>query len=631
MNDWSIRSRVLLLALLPSVSILFLLVTYFTYTRIAEVDEALARQGVAVARQLASGAEFALFAGDRVALQRLTDAAARETNVASARITEPAGRELARSAADDGPRDAAETIVFEHPVLETRLATEFPEQLHVPVTPAIVGQITVAMSRRGAKAEQRRLLAAGLVLGLACMVGAVLLAVIIGDSVIRPIRALASAMEDLGRERRVAPLEAFGGGEFRTLQEGFNTMSARLHASTQDLEARIESATRALHAEKETAEQATAAKSRFIAAASHDLRQPLHAIGMFTATLMRRSRGSDLESIVHDLSEAVAVMDRLFDSLLDISRLDAGVLQAQRGPVRLARLFTQLGAEHLEPAARKNLTLRLRPTNAVVMSNELLLHRLLGNLVANSIRYTNQGAVLVCARRRGDGVQIEIRDSGIGISPQHQQAIFREFYQIGNPARDRNLGLGLGLAIVMRIARLLGTEVLVRSALGRGSVFHLRLPAACERDAPEVAAASDADTQRNAAGLPVLVIDDDLLALAGSRALLEDLGCRVVAAGDAEAAESALRALGATPVLVLCDLWLSDRHSGIALLDKLVAMRSAPTHGILISGDTSPETMQLAKDAGFALLHKPVPPARLRALVTHFASRYAVAAAEEPR
>jgi signal transduction histidine kinase len=620
-KNWGIRTRVLFLALAPGALILCTLVVYFTYTRIVAVDASLARQGQSVARQLAPGAEFALFAGDRVALQRLADAAARETDVSSIRIVESGGRELARSGAGDGTVDAADLIEFVQPVFATRLATEIPEQLHATGGPEIVGQVTVAMSRRGAHAEQRRLLATGLVIGLVCMVGAVLLAIVIGDSVIGPVRALAGAMSDLGRGTDVAPLDVSAGGELRTLQEGFNEMSARLRASTRDLEARIAAATAALHAEKETAEEATAAKSRFIAAASHDLRQPLHAIGMFTATLQRRSLGTNVEGVVADLARAVTVMDELFDSLLDISKLDAGVLRPQPGPILLAHLFAQLESEHVDSAARKNLTLRLRPTDAAVVSDELLLHRLLGNLVTNAIRYTNEGGVLVCARRRGDAVQIEVRDSGIGISPEHQQEIFREFYQIGNPARDRGLGLGLGLAIVARIARLLGTEVSVRSKAGQGSVFLLRLPRADAHDARWVAAEAARDAHEKPIGLPVLVIDDDRLALAGSRALLEDLGCRVVAVTNAEDAESALRAIGEAPVLVVCDLWLSDRRSGIALLRKLAAATSIPPYGILVSGDTSPETIQLAKDARFPLLHKPVSPARLRAIVTHFAAR----------
>ena len=620
MKNWGIRTRVLFLALAPSVLILHTLVSYFTYTRIVEVDAALARQGLSVARQLAPGAEFALFAGDHAALQRLADAAAREANVSGIRITDASGRELARTVSEDAGAAASETIDFEQPVFETRVAVDIPGEPRVPAAVAPIGQIRVTMSRHGARAEHRRLVATGLVLGLACMLGAVALAIVTGDTVIKPVRALAGAMRDLGRGRRDAPLEVSAGGELRTLQEGFNDMSARLHASTEELQARIDAATRALVSEKQTAEEATAAKSRFIAAASHDLRQPLHAIGMFTAALERRCRGSDVEAVVADLAQAVAVMDQLFDSLLDISKFDAGTLHAQTKPIRLERLFAQLAAEHREAAVQKQLTLRFHPTRLAVRSDELLLHRLLGNLVSNAIRYTERGAVLIGARHRGGEIQIEVRDSGIGIAPEHVEEIFREFYQVANPARDRTLGLGLGLAIVSRIARLLGTQVHVRSAPGHGSVFWLRVQRTDASDAD----ATPEDEHRIGeapATLPVLVVDDDRLVLAGTRALLEKLGCRVVTAHDAAGAEAALRAIDERFVLVLCDLWLSDRDSGIALLRGLAAMTPVSVYGVVVSGDTSPETIQLARDAGFELLHKPVSPARLRAVVTHFASK----------
>ena len=283
MKTWGIRARVLFLALAPGALILFALLVYFTYARIAEVDAALARQGVSVARQLASGAEFALFAGDRAALQRLADAAAHEANVASVRIVDATGQELAHSLPDEAGGDA-ERIEFVHPVVQTPMAADIPERLHAPA-PATMGQIVVTMSRRGADAEQRRLVVAGLILGLACMVGAVLLALLIGNGVVRPIRTLAGAMKDVGAGVRVRPIDVSGGGELRTLGEGFNEMVVRLQAGTDELQARIDVATRELSAQRDAAQEATAAKSRFIAAASHDLRQPLHAIGMFTATL----------------------------------------------------------------------------------------------------------------------------------------------------------------------------------------------------------------------------------------------------------------------------------------------------------------------------------------------------------
>ncbi len=487
MKRWGIRARVLFLALLPSIMILLTLAGYFTYARIAEVDVLLAQRGVSLARQLAPGTEFALFAGDAATLERLAQAAAREADVATVTISDAGGHVLAHAGA---PEPLEETAVarFTQPVLATRLdASDFPEQAGPGSAPVKVGDITVVMSRVSAQAHQRDLLLVGLGLGSASLLIAVMLALGIGNSVIHPIRRLAAAMSELSRGKHVTPLSTTGGGEFRTLNEGFNDMAARLQAGTRELEARIEEATRALMTQKDAAESATQAKSRFIAAASHDLRQPLHAIGLFTATLQRRTEGTDLQPVVRDLARAVAAMDRLFDLLLDISKLDAGTMVAQPRPMRLEHLFAQLYAEYADAAMEKHLRLHIRATDAVLVTDELLLHRLLTNLVANAIRYTENGTVMLCSRRRGADWQIEVRDSGIGIPLERQGEIFQEFYQIGNVARDRSRGLGLGLAIVARLARLLATEVAVRSAPGRGSVFSVRIPRGEDRRVPESA------------------------------------------------------------------------------------------------------------------------------------------------
>jgi signal transduction histidine kinase len=626
---WGIRARVLILALTPSVMILLTLVIYFTYERIAEVEAAREERGMLVARRLVPAAEFALFAGDRATLQRLTDAAVHESEVSSVVIRDAQGEILARSGGDASTA-ADESAPVTEPVIQTRLAAgDPPEQMQATSAPAELGTITVVMTRAAMRAQQRHLLLIGLALGLAGLMVAIALALLIGNSVTRPVRRLANAMAELGRGERVAPLSIAGGGEFRTLGEGFNRMAARLQADARELEAQIVEATRALTKQKDAAEQATSAKSRFIAAASHDLRQPLHAIGLFTATLERRTEGTELQGIVAELAKAVAAMDRLFHSLLDISRLDAGTLRAEPRAFPLQRLFTQLAAEYSEAAEQKRLRLFVKPTHVMVISDELLLHRILTNLVANAIRYTSTGSVMVCCRQRGGQVQIEVRDSGIGIAPDKQDDIFREFYQIGGAERDRVMGLGLGLAIVSRLARLLESRVRVDSAPGRGSMFSLRLRRA-ERDSlPAASEAAATPAERQSAVLRVLAVDDDPMVLAGNRALLEQLGCEVATVTNGESAETALRAYGNNPVLVLCDMWLADGGNGIDVLQRLSALAVAPISAILVSGDTGPETMHAARAAGYPLLHKPVSPAKLRAVVMQFAWNVRRAAAIE--
>jgi len=322
---------------------------------------------------------------------------------------------------------------------------------------------------------------------------------------------------------------------------------------------------------------------------------------------------------VSDLTKAVAAMDRLFNSLLDISRLDAGTLQATPRAFPLDRLFAQLAAEYSDAAAQKRLRLRVRPTAAVVVSDELLLHRILTNLMANAIRYTPNGSVLLACRRRGESLQIEVRDSGIGIATDKHRDIFLEFYQIGDAAGDRMMGLGLGLAIVSRLARLLGSRVDVRSAPGRGSVFSLLVPRAKPGAMVQQVDAEQPAFAKSKLALRVLVVDDDALVIASNRALLEEMGCAVSTASNGRIAQAELAAHPAEPVLVLCDMWLADGENGIDLLRRLAALTDARVSGILISGDTSPETLAAATQAGYALLHKPVSPAKLRAVVMNFA------------
>jgi signal transduction histidine kinase len=617
MSGWSIRTRVLFLALAPCVLILLSLVVYFTYQAIAQVDVSLAERGKLIARRLAAGTEYAIFAGDRAALQQLTDAAAGEADVASIAIEDANGQDLAHSGPGAG---AAVSLTFSEAIRQTRVAvTDFAESGNE--AGRVVGNVTVVMSRLKASERQRELLLSGLVIGLFGFAVAIGLALLIGNTVVRPVRRLANAIGALGSDRRFTPISTAGGGELGMLAEGFNRMAASLAADARELEARVAHATRALTAQKEAAEQATQAKSRFIAAASHDLRQPLHAIGLFTSALQRRAHDDELRGTVADLAAAVGIMERQFASLLDISRLDAGTLHAQPRAFAIARLFDQLAAEYAEAALKKGLRLRFRAAGAVVVCDELLLHRILSNLVANAIRYTRSGGVLVCCRRRGDTIRIVVRYCGIGIAREKQADIFLEFYRVGDVHTDGSMGLGLGLAIVTRLAALVGTKVTVRSAPGAGSTFALDLPRA---DAEVVAAPVDAaPTLAGATTLPlqVLVVDDDPLVLAGNRALLEQFGCRVASASDLGGALAAVEAFEGDDVLVLCDFWLGDGANGIDLLRRLAGLTAKRISGILVSGDTRPETLQAAQGAGLLLLHKPVAPARLRAAVMDLAAR----------
>jgi len=258
-------------------------------------------------------------------------------------------------------------------------------------------------------------------------------------------------------------------------------MTSELAASHDHLEERIRAATLELAGQKDTAERANKAKSRFLAAASHDLRQPLHALSLFAADLQRQVRDGkiqELPRLAEQIGASTAVLGELLDSLLDISRLDVAGIKPDIRPCALQPMLDRLAASFRRAAADRRIRLRFRPTRRWVETDPVMLERIIANLVSNALRYTaSGGTVLVAARRRGKDLAIEVRDNGIGIAAEHQAAIFAEFYQVGNTAREQTKGLGLGLSIVDRLAKALNIEVALRSQLGVGTSFSLRVTA----------------------------------------------------------------------------------------------------------------------------------------------------------
>jgi signal transduction histidine kinase len=365
-----------------------------------------------------------------------------------------------------------------------------------------------------------------------------------------------------------------------------------------------------LTAQKDALDEANRAKTRFLAAASHDLRQPMQAITLLVESLQDRVRDPELHGTVRSIRSSVSTMASLLNAILDISKFDAGTVQPEREHFAFAPVMERLRHAHGEAAAHKGLELRCVPTRAVVETDPVLLFRILSNLVANAVRYTEHGRVLVGCRRRQGGVSIEVWDTGPGIPEAQRREIFREFVQLGNPERDRDQGLGLGLAIVERTAALLGHRLGVRSWPGKGSVFSIDVargdPARVRAAVPLEAAPLE--------GCSVIVVEDQPDVRAAMKVLLEGWGCRVHTAGSGEQARDQLARLGTAPDMVIADVRLPGTEDGIAVLDFIRA-RYPGTGGVLVSGDIAPEVLRRAQDSGYTLLHKPVRPARLRALM----------------
>jgi signal transduction histidine kinase/ActR/RegA family two-component response regulator len=385
-----------------------------------------------------------------------------------------------------------------------------------------------------------------------------------------------------------------------------------------ELERRVEEKGAALTAQlqmtreaRDAAEAANRAKSSFLAAASHDLRQPLHALGMFSEALAEHTHDTDGKVLVQRITTSVSALEALLSALLDVSKLDAGTIVAHPRDFAIRPLLDRLADECMPEALERGLSLAVVCGDVVVRSDPLLLERILRNLVANALRYTETGGVIVGCRRRGHGFSLEVWDSGEGIPAAEIERIFDEFYQVDSAARDRTRGLGLGLAIVRRLSQLLAHDVTVASRPGRGSVFRVAVPAG---DASAIAApavhplALDAVT-----GKRVLIVDDESEVREATARLLRQWGYSVVAVPDHAAAEQAFRA-DLPPDAMVVDYRLAHGAKGLELIASL-RERFGPVPAVLVSGASSADDLARIELAGMPLLHKPVPAARLRSVL----------------
>jgi signal transduction histidine kinase/CheY-like chemotaxis protein len=377
----------------------------------------------------------------------------------------------------------------------------------------------------------------------------------------------------------------------------------------------IKTAEAAMRTAMEQAEQANQAKTRFLAAASHDLRQPLHALGMFVAALEERVRGRETRQIVENVGLTVEALESLLNALLDISKLDAGAVRPEFADLQLAPLLQRLHAEYVPQAREKGLRFRLVPSAASVRSDPALLESVVRNLLSNAIRYTNSGAVLVGCRRRGTHIVLEVRDSGVGIPPDQIANVFREFYRLDEVTGNSAPGAGLGLAIVERTARLLGHRLEVQSELGRGSIFRIELPQVEAADRISATARPTELLGDPLRGCSLIVIDDDRLVLESMRRLLEGWGCRVLAAGSAEAALIGIDAFG-MPDLIVADYRLRI-GTGPQAIEAIRRRLQNRTPAIIITGETGRGEPGDLATAGLVVLRKPIAPAKLRSLLSH--------------
>jgi signal transduction histidine kinase len=557
-----------------------------------------------VALQVATVAQAPLARMDRRALARTAQSGTYQPNVQQVQIWTEDGEIVANSETMDRAR--AEGLQVVVPIVSD-------DGRHN-------GKVMVEMSLAAVQSARRSVwLNVGLVLAVS-LVGVGLAGWWAARRISEPIRALGKAVDRLGAGED-ASVAIEGTAEVRHLQQGFNEAARALAESHRLLQSRINEATAELARKNQLLEVASQAKTRLLAAASHDLRQPLHALTLFSDGLANgESDPVKLQRIGH-IRECVDSLDRLFSELLNLSQLDAGVLQPQWIDFPLDRLFEEISRNFRPVAEQQGLRLVVRKTDVWVRCDYVMLSRILNNLVSNSLRHTIEGGVLIGARRRGRGVRIDVVDTGVGIAAHHQARVFEEFYQVepaGRQAASRGArGMGLGLATVQRLAELLNTRVDLTSKLNKGTCVRVLVRSAAAALPVPAAAPSLAaiEEEESLAGVRILVIDDERTILEGLTVVLSNWGAEVLPAQTRAEALTMADGWAQPPDVVISDLLLQGGDNG---LDVIAALERHPrgigpgTARLLVTGETKPDRLREVASAGITVLYKPVSPRVLR-------------------
>jgi two-component system, sensor histidine kinase len=629
----SLRLRLLWLSMLPLMLFAFVWLSVALLQRYSDLSSQLEQRAELLARQMAVASDYAIFAQNILVLQNITAAVVKEPEVTLAGVFDSHRQPLSISTSQlaaqkptaplwqpdilnnersDQPlmkRVSDRQLRYIQPIASVGLEIdELPKAAAAPS--AIRGFAVVEISLDSVYTELLKFLG-GVLLVLAGFL-------FIAWSVVsrfsaqldKSFQSMADAAKKIGAGETQVRLGHSKIKVFDRLSRDLNLMAERLEFAQRDLEHKVDNATQALREQKEAAERANSAKSRFLAAASHDLRQPMHALSLLVTAAQLETDPSAQGFIIRRIENGTAALSDLLNSLLDISRLDGGGVQVRQEDFALESLMHRLQDTYQSLAEEKGLGLMIRPTKACTHSDPALLERILGNLLSNAIRYTpSGGSVYVAVRPRGQDWLIQVRDNGPGIAPQDQETIFQEFVQLSNPQRDRSLGLGLGLAIVQRLVKLLGHQVEVRSLPGQGATFGLRIPRASLGDAGLTTIDSPKVTDPlRFDGLRILVVEDDELVRQSFVGLLGMWGARVDAFAQAATALAYLQNQSEQPQLIITDHRLGGSQNGLELARAIAQLQGQPVSTLLITGDTEDEILQRLTDPHIHVLYKPVKP-----------------------
>ena len=402
---------------------------------------------------------------------------------------------------------------------------------------------------------------------------------------------------------------------FASFAHNYNRMlieSLRNRLEKQALADRLAAQNVDLEQARVTAEQANRSKTQFFAAASHDLRQPLHAMGLFVAALAQKVRDPEVTGVISSINASVQALEALFNELLDISKIDAGAIKPDLTDFALEEVFAGLRNEFAAEAAAKGLRLAVSGGQHVVASDPVLLERIIRNLTSNAIRYTPAGEVAVTAAPAEGGVRIEVRDTGIGIRAEDQPRIFEEFLQLANPGRTSSKGLGLGLAIVQRLCGLLGYALRLSSESGKGSVFGFDVPSGAARVKRGDAADAAVPVRAGLGGKLIVVIDDEAAIVAGMQVLLSGWGAEVLGSAAGDDVVAAVHEAGRLPDLLIVDHRLGAGENGIEVAQRIRRALDPEIPAILVTGSITPGLAEQARAADLAFMLKPVTATDLR-------------------
>lgn len=625
MKAFGIRSRILLTVLGPAILVAVLVTGLLVVGQMRQAEAEQHRRLAAVARQLAALAEYNLFVGNTEALKNLLKVAKREPDVIAAAFLNTQGRILASTLPPEqipapenvivGFGTPTKSVAVEHwhtlPITATQLTDTDLYASVTEIDAPPLGQLMLKVSTQSLHDETRAYAIKAAGISAFMLLLAVVLAIAFSRGLIRTFTDIGQVVEGIGRGKHDLRVTPRGKDELGKLAEGINAMAAAVGQTQEQLAERIIEATATLRHERDEADHAARARSRFFAAASHDLRQPAQALGLFVTRLQRDNLVPALQPKLHQLAQTVSNLQGLLGTLLDYSRLDGQVFRVETHPVQATQAIGQVVESFAEAAAEKQLQLRSRINDCWLMTDPALLHRILINLIGNAVRHTQGGGILVTCRRGTQQARIEVWDTGPGIPPEARETIFDELVQLGNPERDAEKGLGLGLAIVRKSANLLGHPLALCSRVGQGSRFTLTVPLTSP-STPGVAVEDKVTHGQQT----LLLVGPSIAEVEELAVLLEGWHFTVDRVVDTDTARTRIASAG-LPQLIILDLpaGATGVEHSLTWLNRIAADMGHVLPALIISSGPVPALGEQPGKAPRLLLTRPFRPARLRALI----------------